>query len=453
MEQSAFRALLAMGVWSVLCMVLFISGCVSGEVGMNAEETVPGCVMTSVQDPLRGRMTLQTYAGRTFLVDASHLGWDIHLPEGQAVYPIGCGTVRIARAARGYGTLGVVVEHRLAAGLSIRNGAGDRVFVDRFLSIYGHMRPTSERGGNGENHTLRVGDVVSPSTLIGYVENRALNGDGVEHLHLGVRLQSMTEAMQTDPTAWFRGYDATPSLARWFVDPQQMLAQLRAGLESVFVMDAGLSALDAPSERIDVATTSPALDVAPPMDGSFARDLGSAVIDIGNLVRDTQAVIPMVDVLPPNIGRDVVLVSASDIPRVAPDIVVPAPVVSRIRYEFRVRSALRVTAPFRLHDEWWRSVTCLNTGVLDPFVTPDGFARCDAERLTAFDGSVFLPDHPDWGDRGQIGTVANTPERCTPVQGAEWRITDLTTNRLLFAGLVSGLRCVSYGSQDRLQLP
>lgn len=454
MERNPFRTLAVMACWCWLCLMVFLASCVSGEVQMQADEAAPGCVMASVQDPLRGTATLATYAGRTFLVDGNHLGWDILLPEGQAVYPIGCGTVRLARAARGYGMLVVVIEHRLAAGFSVRNGVGERVFVDRFLSIYGHLRPTSERNGRGTSRAVQVGDVISPTTIIGYVENGATNGDGAEHLHLGIRLQSAAEAMETDPVAWFRGYDSSPSRARWFVNPQTFLEQLRMKFIQPTSVDAG-SVMDIGFDRMEPAGVVMTTDASLPMDLQVLRDSGavmpSSVVDAGVIARDLGS--PVVDIppLPPlDVGRDVPLLP--DIPRLEPEVFVPPP-PSRIRYEFRVRSALRVTPPYRLRNQWWGSMRCENTASIDPIVMPDGFARCETDRLAIFDGSVFLPDHPDWGDNGQIGTVANVPERCTPVQGAEWRITDLGTNRILFSGPASGLRCVSLGSQDRWQLP
>ena len=97
-------------------------------------------------------------------------------------------------------------------------------------------------------------------------------------------------------------------------------------------------------------------------------------------------------------------------------------------------------------------MTCVNTGS-STMQSVDGWLRCDTSRLEPFDASLFLPDHPDWGDRGQVGTVANVPERCTPQPGIDWRITDLANNRVLYQGDVAGLPCLSVGSQDRLMLP
>lgn len=378
-----------------LFAALLMADCVSGETLSQADEIEPGCLLRGTQLPVQGAASVQTYAGRGFYVDGNHLGWDVRLPDGQAVRPVGCGVVRLARSARGYGTLAVVIEHRLGNGLTVQNGNGQHVFVDRFLSIYGHLRPTSERNGRGVERVLRVGDQVTPETIIGYVENGALNGDGAEHLHLGIRLQSMAAAIEADPSAWFRGYDASPSQRRWFADPERFLAALRDGPTSVPVgaTDSGVSA---------------SLDVGPG------------------------------PVLP-----------ASDVPAA------PGPVESPrlFRYEFRVRSALRVGPPYRLRDEWWRPVACRNTGTFEPSVMADGWVRCDTERLGRFDGSVFIPDRTDWGDQGQVGTVGNAPARCTFLAGAEWRITLSATETVAYAGPVTGLACEPVGSQDRLVFP
>lgn len=131
----------------------------------------------------------------------------------------------------------------------------------------------------------------------------------------------------------------------------------------------------------------------------------------------------------------------------------PASMEPLIRYEFRLRSELYATPPYRLRDLWWRPITCRNTGSIEPVVTSDGWVRCEAQRLGLFDGSMFLPDLPEWGDMGQIGTVANVPARCTPVVGASWRLTELPGGRVLYDGPASGLRCQAVGTQDRWRFP
>lgn len=214
----------AMGVTLVFSALMF-GGCADGTVeGGAAEQTAAPCAVSRVRYPTTQDAFVHVYDGRVFYANGSHLGYDNALPEGAAIHPIACGTVRIFRPADGYGTLAVVVEHRLSHALLVRNGLGEQVSVTSFLSIYGHLRPTPLHDG-GAPLGIRVGDTVGPDDVIGYVQNRADNGDGNEHLHLGVRLQSAADAMRTD-ASWFRGYDMTPSQRRWFADPVSFLATL-----------------------------------------------------------------------------------------------------------------------------------------------------------------------------------------------------------------------------------
>lgn len=212
----------------VLCTGWLLIACEPGSV----EEVVPAesvvsCTLDSVRYPTTAIAFGRLYSGRSFLVDGVHLGRDIDLAEGTAIYPIGCGTVQVYRAAMGYGTLAVVVEHRLPRPLRVRNGAGEMVDVQEFLSIYGHLRSTSARNG-GTSLPVRVGDGIRSSQVIGYVQNGAINGDGAEHLHFAIRLQSWADAQRTDPSAPFRGYDASPSQRRWFADPQVFMTALQS---------------------------------------------------------------------------------------------------------------------------------------------------------------------------------------------------------------------------------
>jgi hypothetical protein len=304
--------------------------------------------------------------------------------------------------------------------------------VSTLLSIYGHLRSTSEASGRGIPTGLRVGDTVNADTVIGYIEHRSMNGDGDEHLHFGIRLQSASSAQRSDPTGWFRGYDTTPSQRSWFTDPAAFIREQARTASStppspVYDMDAAVRDVPVAMPRRRIAN-----DVISPPAADVWMDAGlSSVADI--------VAAPPLDVLR----------SMPDIVTIPPD---PPPPPRRYRYEFRVRSSLRVSPPYILRDHWWGMVQCDNTGQpRAEFV--DGWARCDAARLELFDGSVLLPDHLDWGDQGQIGTVANTPQRCTPTVGAEWRIRDLASQRILFEGPVSGLLCRPVGSQDRLVFP
>lgn len=169
------------------------------------------------------------YAGRTFYVDGNHLGHDIAYDEGTPIHPVACGIVRVYRPATGYGRLVVVVEHQLVQPMAFVNGKGEIVTVAAFLTIYGHLRQSADRNGTTGLIDIRAGDMVSPSDVIGYVDADATNGDGQEHLHLGVRLQSAEAARDTD-TSWFRGYDGSPSQRAWFADPAPFLSTLLDGV-------------------------------------------------------------------------------------------------------------------------------------------------------------------------------------------------------------------------------
>lgn len=212
----------------VVCL-LDLPGCGNGEVGGGGSEmltqSVAGCTVSTVRYPTTEMEFSRLYALRDFLVDDVHIGRDINLPEGTAIYPIACGTIRVYRAADGYGTLVAVVEHHLATPITVQNGVGERVSVQDFLSIYGHLRPTTSRTG-GARLPWRDGDTVRPDQIIGYVQHAADNGDGDEHLHFGIRLQTMTEAARIDPAAWFAGYDRDRVRRRWYASPGPFMSAL-----------------------------------------------------------------------------------------------------------------------------------------------------------------------------------------------------------------------------------
>lgn len=167
------------------------------------------------------------YAGRSFLVSGgpgAHLGRDILYPEGTAIKPIMCGRIVYYGPATGYGSLVVAIEHRLNRAVSITNGDGVRVMVTTFLSLYGHLRTSATL--NGAALPWRVNMSVSPNDTIGYVQSDAHNGDGAEHLHMGIRLQSAADAQQSDGRYWLRGYDSPTSRRGYFAEPVGFLRQL-----------------------------------------------------------------------------------------------------------------------------------------------------------------------------------------------------------------------------------
>ncbi|MSR85481.1 M23 family metallopeptidase [Candidatus Uhrbacteria bacterium] len=213
----------------VLLFLLILIGCRASVVIEDAEpsneQSLIDCNVGKVLFPtLKEEEFNHLYQNRDFLTDGNHLGRDIKLPEGRPIYPVACGTLRVYRPASGYGTLVAVVEHRLEKPKRVRNGIGSEVEVTGFLSIYGHLRPTHDLNGK-DPLPIKAGDSVSPDTMLGYVENDAKNGDGAEHLHFGIRLQSMSDAAKVDMN-WFRGYDTTPSQRRWFASPAEFLTTL-----------------------------------------------------------------------------------------------------------------------------------------------------------------------------------------------------------------------------------
>lgn len=220
--------------FSVLIVFLIASACGApmgdeDAVTSNNEDSLtgnPSCTLTAARYPTVPGDMENVYAGRSFYADGNHLGLDVELAEGTPIHPIGCGILRVYRSANGYGELVAVIEHKLASPLTVLNGKGEQVSVTSFMSVYGHMRKTSDRNGTGFLG-LKAGDQVSTDDIIGYVNDDAHNGDGAEHLHLGIRLQTASQAAATE-TNWFRGYDTTPSQRKWFADPALFMPVLTA---------------------------------------------------------------------------------------------------------------------------------------------------------------------------------------------------------------------------------
>lgn len=203
------------------------------------------CRAATVRPPVSDGDMMNVYAGRSFYADGNHLGHDVMLPEGAAIRAITCGRLVVYRPANGYGALAAVIEHEFPFPVELTNGVGETVPVTRFLSIYGHLRTTANRTGSKGATGLAPGDRVNGAQTVGYVDQDATNGDGAEHLHLGIRLQSAADAAADDPDAWFRGYDAAQSRRRWFADPALFLSQAHAALGGHACGDGG-SAGDAP---------------------------------------------------------------------------------------------------------------------------------------------------------------------------------------------------------------
>ena len=586
---------------------------------IDAIGAAPACDLGTIGYPVMDRRAYtHVYRGRGFYTDGNHLGLDMDYPEGTPVYPIGPGIIRIYRPATGYGTLAIVVEHCARLGFEVTNGVGGLVHGQRFLTVYGHLRRTTGYNA-GRSLAWQVGDRVTPYDVIGYVQRDSDNGDGAEHVHLGVRLQTMQDAITSDPTAWFRGYDSATSQRRWFADPARFYRELAdqitllddpgAYVETPFPppivvhdggtptrdaavstdvilvsRDSGSSIIDASTPTIvdagspvmppiDVPTSSPpppptSVDAGTPIvDVSIIRDTGppdvgrrevcngldddgnglideiflcslgrqvelcptscgslgyiqceapscapgiichlfperctggsdedcdglrdcadpdctsdpicvirdagmspvdtgvtTTPLDAGVMVPDVP-VIPPIDVSlpppPPDVPSPPPPVDAGtpiiDVPRTPADMGVSTGSV--IRYEFRVLESAgwEATVPFRLRDRWWAMMRCDNTGTTLMEARSDGWYRCDLHaRLSPFVGSFYSPIHSDWGDRGNLGTVGNSPDRCTPTDGVEWRITDLVSGAPIITGTSADIPCVAEGSQDRHRLP
>jgi len=148
-----------------------------------------------------------SYGGRSFLAaGGDHLGEDIALPEKMPIKAIGNGKIVVYRPSSGYGELVCVIEHDLGEEYAFINGKGDIVVTRYLLSIYGHIRKKINRNDKYEL-TWKEGDFVYEGNIIGYINDDAHNGDGAEHLHMGIRLSSKSIAEQHDPGHWFRGYN------------------------------------------------------------------------------------------------------------------------------------------------------------------------------------------------------------------------------------------------------
>lgn len=171
-----------------------------------------------------------SYRNRSFLSPPEHVGGDTAHREGTPITSIGPGKIVWYGPASGYGELTVVIEHDLLKPQPFPNGNGQIRRTRFFISIYGHLRPSKNRGG--ARLPWKVGDLVQIGDLIGYVNDDAHNGDGAEHLHFGIRLVSAEEAKAIDPGKWFRGYDYQGIHRETFASPDLVLASLKEIFEN-----------------------------------------------------------------------------------------------------------------------------------------------------------------------------------------------------------------------------
>jgi murein DD-endopeptidase MepM/ murein hydrolase activator NlpD len=97
-----------------------------------------------------------------------HLGQDLVASPGNKVYAIADGTVKRVKApSDGYGAV-IIIEHELPDDTKV-------------VSIYGHL--SRKRGFN-----VKAGQKVKKGDLIAYIGDDNENGDGLPHLHLGIKL-------------------------------------------------------------------------------------------------------------------------------------------------------------------------------------------------------------------------------------------------------------------------
>ena len=167
------------------------------------------------------------YGHRGFLdvyANHKHLGRDIIYPAGTEIHPILCGKIVFYGPASGYGTLVAVVEHQLPDSIMVINGDKKTIQVSSFLSIYGHLT----REYKGIKLPWKVGDSITTQDSIGFIQKDSLNGDGPEHLHLGIRIQSYAQAKKTESLYWFRGNDSAGegTYKKYYTDPQTFIPKL-----------------------------------------------------------------------------------------------------------------------------------------------------------------------------------------------------------------------------------
>lgn len=163
-----------------------------------------------------------SYRGRSFYIDDIHLGEDIELDEGMNIRSIAKGKIVFYGPASGYGDLVVVIEHELPDEVEFLNAKDQRVKTKFVLSIYGHLRKGRVRGE--DDLDLKVGDFVQQGKIVGFINDDVHNGDGAEHLHMALRLQSLDQARRDDPSAWFRGYDNRGRFGHYFTAPSLAIA-------------------------------------------------------------------------------------------------------------------------------------------------------------------------------------------------------------------------------------
>ena len=135
-----------------------------------------------------------SYNGRSFYYDKVHLGEDIKLPEGTPIKAISDGRIVQYEYHTGYASqndgtsIAAVIEHNLGKTVDLSLQVGDKkdVSISKICSIYGHIRKSEKYDGG--ILPWQVGDYIKKGEIIGYINDDQHNGDGSEHLHMGIRL-------------------------------------------------------------------------------------------------------------------------------------------------------------------------------------------------------------------------------------------------------------------------
>lgn len=258
--------------WLGVFFLTALHGCVTDSTYQDVEDPydassealVANCGGT-VRYPTTERDFNRLYAQRVFLASGgpgAHLGRDIAYRVDESIYPIMCGRIVYYGPASGYGTLVVAIEHTLNRAISVTSGDGRKTLVTTFLSIYGHLMAATP---DGVTQPWRNGDMVTTQDRIGVVQTDALNGDGAEHLHLGIRLQSASEAQRVDGRYWMRGYDSNPSKRRFFADPAIFLYEVMQFQRSILSHPAGSYLIDPLGNRYVVSANGSDLHAIEPL--------------------------------------------------------------------------------------------------------------------------------------------------------------------------------------------
>lgn len=234
LSSRAFVLLMLVG-FSTCGLITWVERGVENATPGHPPEGFPCGVLSELASPVPSSLlrdaegTYRYYKNRSFYFDGIHLGVDLDVPEGTPVFAGVHGEVQYAGPASGYGNLVVVVETYTDAPKTWTNGLGELQERQQVLFLFGHLRPTELFGGEGQRVQLKAGDCVTPSTVIGYIERDSHNGDGAEHVHYAVRLQSWEEAQKMQVTSGhsdIAGYDRDGTLVAYYGNPEQVLDQL-----------------------------------------------------------------------------------------------------------------------------------------------------------------------------------------------------------------------------------